>query len=84
MKNKKNDNFFFKFKNINLWPYYEWGDKAHVIQTLLFMAGLNTLVQTLFGTRLPTVTSASIAFTLPILSIIKDLSNKNFTDEHDV
>lgn len=27
------------------------GDKARVIQTLLFVAGLNTLLQALFGTR---------------------------------
>ncbi|XP_038988107.1 nucleobase-ascorbate transporter 6-like [Phoenix dactylifera] len=27
-------------------------EKAQVIQTLLFVAGLNTLLQTLFGTRL--------------------------------
>src|SRR5574340_663195 len=28
-------------------------EKAKVIQTLLFVAGLNTLLQSLFGTRLP-------------------------------
>ncbi|KAJ9166179.1 hypothetical protein P3X46_020963 [Hevea brasiliensis] len=59
------------------------GDKARVIQTLLFMAGVNTLIQTFIGTRLPTVMSASVAFTLPVLSIIKDLSDENFADEHD-
>ncbi|CAN1273844.1 Nucleobase-ascorbate transporter 3 [Linum perenne] len=59
------------------------GDKARVIETLLFMAGINTLLQTLFGTRLPTVMGASFAYTLPVLSIIKDLSDENFPDEHD-
>ncbi|CAN1273853.1 Nucleobase-ascorbate transporter 3 [Linum perenne] len=54
------------------------GDKARVIETLLFMAGINTLLQTLFGTRLPTVMGASFAYTLPVLSIIKDLSDENF------
>ncbi|KAJ8762358.1 hypothetical protein K2173_007516 [Erythroxylum novogranatense] len=59
------------------------GDKARVIQTLLFMAGVNTLLQTVIGTRLPTVMSPSVAFTLPVLSIIKDLSNENFTDDSE-
>ncbi|KAJ8771560.1 hypothetical protein K2173_026737 [Erythroxylum novogranatense] len=59
------------------------GDKARVIQTLLFMTGLNTLLQTLIGTRLPTVMSASVAFTLPVLSIIKDLSDENFADDSE-
>ncbi|TQD96872.1 hypothetical protein C1H46_017604 [Malus baccata] len=34
-------------------------EKAKVIQTLLFVAGLNTLQQTLFGTRLPAVIGGS-------------------------
>ncbi|XP_065882152.1 nucleobase-ascorbate transporter 3 [Euphorbia lathyris] len=59
------------------------GDKARVIQTLLFMGGVNTLVQTFIGTRLPTVMSASVAYTLPVLSIIKDLSDESFSDEQD-
>lgn len=67
-----------------IWYCYEQGDKARVIQTLLFMAGINTLIQTFIGTRLPTVMSASVAFTLPVLSIIKDLADETFADEHDV
>ncbi|CAL1410852.1 unnamed protein product [Linum trigynum] len=59
------------------------GDKARVIETLLFLAGINTLLQTLIGTRLPTVMGASFAYTLPVLSIIKDISNENHTNEHD-
>uniref|UniRef100_A0A2P2MQI4 Uncharacterized protein n=1 Tax=Rhizophora mucronata TaxID=61149 RepID=A0A2P2MQI4_RHIMU len=59
------------------------GDKARVIQTLLFMSGVNTLLQTLIGTRLPTVMSASVAFSLPVLSIIRDLSDENFNDDHE-
>ncbi|KAL4649770.1 hypothetical protein ACB092_01G038400 [Castanea dentata] len=58
------------------------GDKARVIQTLLFMAGLNTLVQTMIGTRLPTVMTASFAYVLPVLAIINDLSNESFASEH--
>ncbi|KAI3439693.1 uncharacterized protein J3R85_004533 [Psidium guajava] len=59
------------------------GDKARVIQALLFMTGINTLLQTLIGTRLPTVMGASLAFYLPVLSIINDTLDKNFNSEHD-
>ncbi|XP_040997842.1 nucleobase-ascorbate transporter 3-like [Juglans microcarpa x Juglans regia] len=59
------------------------GDKARVIQTILFMAGLNTLLQTMLGTRLPTVMGASFAFLLPVLAIINDLGDENFTTGHE-
>lgn len=49
-------------------------DKARVIQTLLFVAGLNTFLQSLFGTRLPTIVGGSFAFVIPILTIITDPS----------
>ncbi|RZC71922.1 hypothetical protein C5167_035095 [Papaver somniferum] len=58
-------------------------DKAIVIQTLLFTSGLNTLLQTLIGTRLPTVMSASTTFIIPVISIIKDMSKYRFTSEHE-
>ncbi|XP_026460923.1 nucleobase-ascorbate transporter 3-like isoform X1 [Papaver somniferum] len=58
-------------------------DKAIVIQTLLFTSGLNTLLQTLIGTRLPTVMSASTTFIIPVMSIIKDMSKYRFTSEHE-
>ncbi|KAF9605418.1 hypothetical protein IFM89_017157 [Coptis chinensis] len=45
-------------------------DKAKVIQTLLFVAGLNTLAQTVFGTRLPAVIGGSYTFVAPTISII--------------
>lgn len=44
-------------------------EKADVIQTLLFVAAINTLLQTLFGTRLPVVMGGSNSFTLPAFSI---------------
>ncbi|KAG6672244.1 hypothetical protein I3842_16G047800 [Carya illinoinensis] len=59
------------------------GDKARVIQTILFMAGLNTLLQTMLGTRLPTVMGASFAFFLPVLAIINDLGDEDFTTGHE-
>ncbi|XP_059633375.1 nucleobase-ascorbate transporter 3 [Cornus florida] len=58
------------------------GDKVRVIQALLFMSGVNTLLQTLFGTRLPTVMGPSFAYVLSVLLIINDLSGRDFTSEH--
>uniref|UniRef100_A0A7C9DC33 Xanthine/uracil/vitamin C permease n=2 Tax=Opuntia streptacantha TaxID=393608 RepID=A0A7C9DC33_OPUST len=45
-------------------------EKAEVIQTLLFVAGLNTLLQTTFGTRLPAVIGGSYTFVPTTISII--------------
>ncbi|XAR50147.1 hypothetical protein NMG60_11004401 [Bertholletia excelsa] len=45
-------------------------EKAKVIQTLLFVAGSNTLLQTLFGTRLPAVVGGSYTFVAATISII--------------
>ncbi|KAL1353809.1 hypothetical protein HN51_042423 [Arachis hypogaea] len=59
------------------------GDKARVIQTLLFMSGINTLLQSWFGSRLPAVMSGSVAFILPVLSIINDYTDMTFTSEHE-
>ncbi|RZB58524.1 Nucleobase-ascorbate transporter 3 [Glycine soja] len=59
------------------------GDKARVIQSLLFMSGVNTLLQTWFGSRLPTVMGGSFAFLLPVLSIINDYTDRTFPSEHE-
>ncbi|KAM5564744.1 nucleobase-ascorbate transporter 3 [Rosa sericea] len=59
------------------------GDKARVIQTLLFMSAINTLLQTFFGSRLPTVMNPSFAYMLPVSSIINDYSNRTFKSEHE-
>ncbi|KAK2663821.1 hypothetical protein Ddye_002395 [Dipteronia dyeriana] len=45
-------------------------EKAKVIQTLLFVAGLNTLLQSLFGSRLPAVMGGSYTFVPTTISII--------------
>jgi hypothetical protein len=58
------------------------GDKVRVVQTLLFVEGINTLLQTLFGTRLPTVIGGSYAFMVPIVSIIHDPSLTKIPDDH--
>lgn len=57
-------------------------DKAKVVQTLLFVTGINTLLQTLFGTRLPTVIGGSYAYVVPVLSIIHDRSLTQIADGH--
>nr|GFC86064.1 nucleobase-ascorbate transporter 6 [Tanacetum cinerariifolium] len=45
-------------------------EKADVIQTMLFVAGLNTLLQTMFGTRLPAVIGSSYTYVPVMISII--------------
>ncbi|KAJ6675946.1 XANTHINE-URACIL / VITAMIN C PERMEASE FAMILY MEMBER [Salix viminalis] len=63
------------------------GEKARVIQTLLFTSGLSTLFQTLFGTRLPSVAVGSYAYMIPTTSIVlasrhtSCLDNKICTDD---
>ncbi|PHT98252.1 Nucleobase-ascorbate transporter 7 [Capsicum chinense] len=49
-------------------------EKAQVIQTLLFVAGVNTLLQSWFGTRLPVVIGGSFRFIMPAVFIA--LSNR--------
>ncbi|KAL4347139.1 hypothetical protein GQ457_17G011710 [Hibiscus cannabinus] len=44
-------------------------EKADVINTILFVSGINTLLQTLFGTRLPVVIGASYAYIIPSISV---------------
>lgn len=58
-------------------------DKVRLVQTLLFVTGINTLLQTLFGTRLPTVIGGSFAFLVPIFSIVHDSSIVNTPDPHE-
>ena len=41
-----------------------------MIQTIRFVAGLNTLLQTFFGTRLPAVIGASYTYVPTTISII--------------
>ncbi|CAL9773894.1 unnamed protein product [Musa acuminata subsp. burmannicoides] len=57
-------------------------EKARVIQTFLFVAGLNTLLQTLFGTRLPAVIGGSYTFVVPTISIILNDRYNDIIDPH--
>ncbi|KAK2974467.1 hypothetical protein RJ640_018632 [Escallonia rubra] len=58
-------------------------EKAQVIQTWLFVAGLNTLLQTWFGTRLPVVMGGSFRFILPSLSIVLSNRYSAYINPHD-
>jgi nucleobase transporter 1/2 len=60
------------------------GDRVRVVQTLLFVTGINTLLQSLFGTRLPTVIGGSYAFVIPIMAIVQESSLMAITDNHEV
>lgn len=55
-----------------------------MIQTLLFVAGINTLLQALFGTRLPAVVGGSFAYVIPVAYIIGDSSLQQINDPHEV
>lgn len=48
------------------------------------MSGINTLLQTWFGSRLPVVMGGSLAFVLPVMSIINDYNDQTFSSEHEV
>ncbi|KAL8231890.1 hypothetical protein R6Q57_001668 [Mikania cordata] len=58
-------------------------EKARVIQTLLFLSGFNTLIQSMFGTRLPSVVVGSHAFLIPIFSIIHAKRYDTFHEPHE-
>ncbi|KAH6789000.1 Xanthine/uracil permease family protein [Perilla frutescens var. frutescens] len=58
------------------------GDKARVVQTLLFVAGINTLLQSLFGTRLPAIVGGSFTYIIPIVYIINDSSLQQIDQPH--
>ncbi|KAE8124174.1 hypothetical protein FH972_019081 [Carpinus fangiana] len=58
-------------------------EKAKVIQTLLFVAGLNTLLQSLFGSRLPAVIGGSYTFVPTTISIILSGRFSNVQDPID-
>ncbi|KMZ59402.1 Nucleobase ascorbate transporter [Zostera marina] len=58
-------------------------DRILVIQALLFVSGINTLLQALFGTRLPAVLGGSFAYILPIIYITCDHSLVRISDTHE-
>lgn len=59
-------------------------EKAMVIQTILFVSGLNTLLQSLFGTRLPTVVVGSYSYVVPTTLVLLATRYGTVTDPHEV
>ncbi|KAH7445582.1 hypothetical protein KP509_01G015800 [Ceratopteris richardii] len=57
--------------------------KVKVIQTLLFTAGINTLLQSSVGTCLPCVVGGSYAYIIPTLSIIYSNRLQAIEDNHE-
>ncbi|KAL5561392.1 hypothetical protein UlMin_031139 [Ulmus minor] len=57
-------------------------EKAQVIETLLFVSGIDTLLQTLFGTRLPVVMRGSYAFIIPSISVALSRRFNVYIDPH--
>ena len=57
-----------------------------MIQALLFMSGINTLLQTFIGSRLPVVMGPSYVYMIPVMSIINDNGSGSFdtVTEHQV
>lgn len=55
-----------------------------MIQTLLFVAGINTLCQSFFGTRLPAVMGGSYTIVAPTISIIMAGRYSNEADPREV
>ncbi|KAL6562608.1 Nucleobase-ascorbate transporter 7 [Orobanche gracilis] len=58
-------------------------EKALMIQTLQFVAGLNTIAQTLFGTRLPAVIGGSYTYLPATLSIVLAGRYSSITDPQE-
>ncbi|KAF5733377.1 putative nucleobase-ascorbate transporter 10 [Tripterygium wilfordii] len=58
-------------------------EKVRVIQTLLFVSGLSTLFQTLFGSRLPTVAVGSYAYIVPTTSILLSSRYTSYVNPHE-
>ena len=59
-------------------------EKAKMIQTLLFVAGLSTLLQSTFGTRLPAVIGGSYTYVPTTISIVLAGRYSGIVDPHEV
>jgi xanthine/uracil permease len=59
-------------------------DLARVVQSALFVSGINTLIQTVLGSRLPTVMGNSFYFLPVILSIVNSPRIMDIGEPHEV
>ncbi|KAL4431929.1 hypothetical protein ABPG77_000196 [Micractinium sp. CCAP 211/92] len=59
-------------------------DKADVVCTCFFASGINTLLQTLLGARLPIVQGGSFAYISPVLAVAAQIqASQTFETGHD-
>ncbi|XP_057423909.1 putative nucleobase-ascorbate transporter 10 [Lotus japonicus] len=58
-------------------------EKVRVVQTLLFVSGISTILQSLFGTRLPTVVVGSYTYIIPTISIVQASRYNSYTDPYE-
>jgi xanthine/uracil permease len=59
-------------------------DLARVVQSALFVSGINTLIQTVLGSRLPAVMGNSFYFLPVILSIVNSPRIMDIGEPHEV
>ncbi|KAL5074665.1 hypothetical protein RYX36_013649 [Vicia faba] len=58
-------------------------EKAKMIQNMLFVSGLSTFLQSLFGTRLPTVVGGSYTYMIPIMSVVQASRYSSYSDPYE-
>lgn len=59
-------------------------DKVKLIQTFLFVSGINTLLQSFLGTRLPAVIGASYTYVPTTMSIVLAARYNDIMDPQEV
>lgn len=55
-----------------------------MIQNMLFVSGLSTFLQSLFGTRLPTVVGGSYTYMIPVMSVVQARRYSSYSDPYEV
>ncbi|CAH9144591.1 unnamed protein product [Cuscuta epithymum] len=58
-------------------------EKAELVQTLLFVAGVNTLLQTWLGSRLPVVIGGSYRFIIPVIYVALSDRFNSYSDPRE-
>ncbi|XP_050875404.1 putative nucleobase-ascorbate transporter 10 [Lathyrus oleraceus] len=58
-------------------------EKAKMIQNMLFVSGLSTFLQSLFGTRLPTVVGGSYTYMIPVMSVVQARRYSSYSDPYE-
>nr|GMD05164.1 nucleobase-ascorbate transporter 4-like isoform X1 [Ipomoea batatas] len=58
-------------------------EKAELVQTLLFVSGVNTLLQSWFGSRLPVVIGGSYRFIIPVIYVALSSRFNSYLDPRE-